>query len=69
MLYEVITQLIPYISGLAPQGFAPAGRFARVRTPEGGIMGISYATNDSPHWDVITSYSIHYTKLYESRRR
>jgi len=44
-------QLIPYISGLAPQGFAPAGRFARVRTPEGGIMGISYATNDSPHWE------------------
>jgi alkaline phosphatase len=44
-------QLIPWISGLAPQNFAPSGRFARVRTPEGGIMGISYATNDSPHWE------------------
>ena len=28
--------------------FASPGYFARVRTPEGGIMGINYATNDSP---------------------
>lgn len=27
--------------------FASPGYFARVRTPEGGIMGINYATNDS----------------------
>ena len=28
--------------------FASPGYFARVRTPEGGVMGINYATNDSP---------------------
>lgn len=28
--------------------YASPGYFARVRTPEGGIMGINYATNDSP---------------------
>jgi alkaline phosphatase len=44
-------RLIPEISWLAPQNFAPTGRFARVRTPEGGVMGIGYATNDSPHWE------------------
>lgn len=44
-------QLIPQISGLAPQGFGPTGRFARIATPEGGIMGIGYATNDSTLWE------------------
>ncbi len=44
-------QLIPRISDLAVQNFAPTGRFARLRTPEGGVMGISYATNDSPFWE------------------
>jgi len=44
-------QLIPQVSGFAPQNFAPEGRFARILTPEGGIMGISYATNDSPLWE------------------
>jgi alkaline phosphatase len=44
-------QLIPEISELAPQNYASPGRFARVRTPEGGIMGINYASNDSPDWE------------------
>ena len=44
-------QMIPQISGLAPQGHGPTGRFARLQTPEGGIMGVSYATNDSPFWE------------------
>jgi len=44
-------QMIPNISGLALQNHAPTGRFARVRTREGGIMGIGYATNDSQLWE------------------
>jgi alkaline phosphatase len=43
--------LIPDISELAPQNYASPGRFARVRTPEGGIMGVNYASNDSPDWE------------------
>jgi len=43
--------IIPEVSNLALQGFASRGRFARLLTPEGGIMGINYATNDSPHWE------------------
>lgn len=43
--------LIPDISGLAELEFGSPGRFARVKTPEGGIMGINYASNDSPMWD------------------
>jgi len=43
--------MIPNISGLAPQGHAPTGRFVRIRTLEGGIMGIGYATNDSEFWE------------------
>jgi len=38
-------QLIPERSVLA--GAASPGRFARVRTLEGAIMGVNYATNDS----------------------
>lgn len=44
-------QLIPQISDLALQNYSTTGRFARVRTPEGGIMGINYATNNSPFWE------------------
>lgn len=44
-------QMIPNISGLALQNHAPTGRFARVRTLEGGIMGVGYATNDSQLWE------------------
>jgi alkaline phosphatase len=44
-------QMIPEISGLAPQNHAPTGRFVRLRTPEGGIMGVGYATNDSEMWE------------------
>jgi len=44
-------QIIPEVSGLAPQNYASLGRFARIRTPEGGVMGINYATNNSPLWE------------------
>jgi alkaline phosphatase len=40
-------QLVPETSALAGFGAASPGYFARVRTPEGGIMGVNYATNDS----------------------
>lgn len=44
-------QMIPNISSLAPQNHAPTGRFSRLRTLEGGVMGIGYATNDSQLWE------------------
>jgi alkaline phosphatase len=40
-------QLVPETSWLAGLNAASPGHFARVRTPEGGVMGINYATNDS----------------------
>lgn len=40
-------QLVPETSWLAGFNAASPGHFARVRTPEGGVMGINYATNDS----------------------
>jgi alkaline phosphatase len=40
-------QLIPERSWLGPNAASP-GHFARIRTPEGAIMGVNYATNDSP---------------------
>lgn len=40
-------QLVPETSWLAGLNAASPGYFARVRTPEGGIMGVNYATNDS----------------------
>jgi alkaline phosphatase len=40
-------QLVPETSWLAGANAASPGHFARLRTPEGGIMGINYATNDS----------------------
>jgi len=43
--------LISDISGLAFLNYATPGRFARVQTPEGSVMGINYASNDSPLWD------------------
>lgn len=39
--------LTPETSALAALNAASPGRFARVRTPEGAVMGINYATNDS----------------------
>ena len=39
-------QLIPERSWLGPDSASP-GHFARVLTPEGAIMGVNYATNDS----------------------
>ena len=40
-------QLVPETSWLSGANAASPGHFARVRTPEGGVMGINYATNDS----------------------
>jgi alkaline phosphatase len=40
-------QLVPETSVLAGLGAASPGYFARVRTPEGALMGVNYATNDS----------------------
>jgi alkaline phosphatase len=40
-------QLVPETSVLAALGAASPGHFARVRTLEGAIMGVNYATNDS----------------------
>jgi len=39
--------LVPETSALAALNAASPGYFARLRTPEGGLMGVSYATNDS----------------------
>ena len=39
-------QLVPERSWLGPNAASP-GHFARIRTPEGAVMGINYATNDS----------------------
>jgi alkaline phosphatase len=43
--------IIAETSGLAPQNYASPGHFARVRTLQGSIMGVNYASNDSPLWD------------------
>ena len=40
-------QLVPETSWLAGSNAASPGYFARIRTPEGAIMGVNYATNDS----------------------
>ena len=40
-------QLVPETSWLAGLNAASPGYFARVRTPEGAVMGVNYATNDS----------------------
>ncbi len=40
-------QLVPETSVLAGLNAASPGFFARVRTPEGVLMGVNYATNDS----------------------
>ncbi len=39
-------QLVPERSWLGPNAASP-GHFARIRTPEGAVMGVNYATNDS----------------------
>ena len=41
-------KLIPEASVFTSMNYASPGYFARVLTPEGAIMGINYATNDSP---------------------
>ena len=35
-------------SMLGPQGFGSPGYFARVLTPEGGVLGVNYASTDFP---------------------
>jgi alkaline phosphatase len=40
-------QLVPETSWLGGLNAASPGHFARIRTPEGAVMGINYATNDS----------------------
>jgi len=40
-------QLVPETSWLAGLNAASPGYFARIRTPEGAVMGVNYATNDS----------------------
>ena len=40
-------QLVPETSWLAGLGAASPGHFARLRTPEGALLGVNYATNDS----------------------
>jgi alkaline phosphatase len=44
-------QLIPETSVLAAFNAASPGHFARVRTPEGAVMGVNSATNDSSQED------------------
>lgn len=41
-------QIVPDGGNFLALNFASPGYFARVRTPEGSVMGINYATNDSP---------------------
>jgi alkaline phosphatase len=41
-------KLVPETSALGALNYASPGHFARVRTREGAIMGVNYATNDSP---------------------
>jgi alkaline phosphatase len=41
-------QLVSERGNFLALGYASPGYFARVLTPEGSIMGINYATNDSP---------------------
>ena len=42
-------QIVPYPSLFAStmEGMRPAGKFARLRTPEGGGMAVTYGTNDT----------------------
>jgi alkaline phosphatase len=41
-------KLIPETSLFSGMNYSSPGHFARVRTPEGAVMGVNYATNDSP---------------------
>lgn len=44
-------QMVPQKTDLWLQNAAPPGRFARILTPEGGLMGVNYGSNDSPFWE------------------
>lgn len=41
-------KLVPERSAFLALNYASPGYFARIRTPEGAVMGVNYATNDSP---------------------
>jgi len=41
-------QIVSETGGFLAMNYASPGHYARVRTPEGSVMGINYATNDSP---------------------
>jgi alkaline phosphatase len=43
-----VAHIVSETSLFALQGFGSPGYFARVRTPEGGIMGVNYASTDFP---------------------
>ncbi len=43
-----VAQIIRETSFFGPQGFGSPGYFARVRTPEGSVLGVNYATTDLP---------------------
>ena len=51
-------KLVPETSVFAPLNFASVGYFARLMTPEGVIMGVNYATNDSPNQEDHTGVQV-----------
>jgi len=51
-------QLVSPEGHFLPLNFASPGYFSRLKTPEGGIMGINYATNDSPIMEYHTGAQI-----------
>lgn len=46
-----VAQIVEETNRFAPQNFASPGYFARVRTPEGSVMGVNYASTDFPGWE------------------
>jgi alkaline phosphatase len=58
-----VAHIIPETSMFASQGFGSPGYFARIRTPEGSIMGVNYASTDMP---IIEGHSGAQVPLYAS---
>jgi alkaline phosphatase len=58
-----VAHIISETSMFAARGFGSPGYFARVRTPEGGIMGVNYASTDMP---IIEGHSGAQVPLYAS---
>ena len=59
MLYEVITNIASAMGGLTPDSIASSQEGKQIVMD--AVEEIAYGANT-----VITSYSIHYTKLYDS---